>query len=281
MLAQLLALGSSAGLEASLISRFPDATLDSLVGADGVHEFALAVVSLGSVAPALALSGAAVGEGSTAISWSSRFLHRRSAGCLRTWGEPWSPGEPTETSEVGPTVEEVVLRRGSQRLMDPTRGLPRSLLTTSMEVARRGIDLPHWVVVHDVECVAPGLYRWPDLATPLRDGTLRDELYRAGCDQGLPRDALRRGVGDPHRRPRRPWLPRGAARRGPGRGPAAAACLGRRSSASSGREWTTAEPRSNHEYSRTCAGGYGSDPAARPSRVQERKDGKHAAVMVG
>jgi hypothetical protein len=73
--------------------------------------------------------------------------------------------------------------------MDPTRGLPRSLLTTSMEVATRGIDVPHWVVVHDVEGVTPGVYRWPALATPLRAGALRDELHRVSLDQGLARDA--------------------------------------------------------------------------------------------
>jgi hypothetical protein len=190
LLAQLLALASSAGLEASLISRFPDATVDSLVGADGVHEFALAVVSLGSAGAPLAPSGEAVrGAVDSAPLEFPLVTAAQRAGGLHAWGEPWSPGEPTEASELGPTVEEVVLRRSSQRRMDATRGLPKSLLTTSMEVATRGIDVPHWVVVHGVEGMTPGLYRWPDLATPLRAGALRDELYRAGCDQGLPRDA--------------------------------------------------------------------------------------------
>jgi hypothetical protein len=190
VLAQLLALASSAGLEASLISRFPDATVDSLVGADGVHEFALAVVSLGSAAPALAPSGEAVkGAVDSAPLEFPLVTAAQSAGRLHDWGEPWSAGEPSHAPELGPTVEEVALRRSSQRLMDPTRGLPRSLLTTSMGVAMRGIDLPHWVVVHDVEGVTAGLYRWPDLATPLQAGAMRGELYRAGCDQGLPRDA--------------------------------------------------------------------------------------------
>ena len=34
-----------------------------------------------------------------------------------------------------------------------------------MAWALRGIDLPHWVAVHGVDDVAPGIYRWPDLGT--------------------------------------------------------------------------------------------------------------------
>jgi hypothetical protein len=185
-----LALACSAGLEPGLVTRFPDDTVDSLVGADGVHEFALAVVSLGSGGAALAPSGEAVrGNVDSAPVEFPLAIAAQRAGRLHAWGEPWPTGVPTEAPEPGPTVEEVVLRRSSQRRMDPTRGLPRSLLTTSMEVAMRGIEVPHWVVVHDVEGMTPGLYRWPDLATPLRAGSLRDELYRVGCDQGLPRDA--------------------------------------------------------------------------------------------
>jgi hypothetical protein len=190
MLAQLLALASSAGLEARLTSRFPDATVDSLVGADGVHEFAVAVVSLGSAALVLTPSAEAVrGAVDSAPIEFPLVTAAQRAGHLRAWGEPWRPGESTEVPEVGRTVDEAVLRRSSQRRMDPTRGLSRPLLTASTAVAMRGIDVPHWVVVHDVEGVAPGVYRWPDLASPLRAGALREELYRVGCDQGLPRDA--------------------------------------------------------------------------------------------
>jgi hypothetical protein len=190
LLAQLLALASSAGLEPSLIVRFPDVTVDSLVGADGLHEFTLALVSLGSADPGLAPSGAAVrGAVDSAPLEFPLVTAAQRAGRLGAWGEPWSPGGPTEAPERGPTVEEVVLRRSSQRRMDPARGLPRSLLATSMAAATRGINLPHWVVVHDVEGVTPGVYRWPDLATPLRVGALRDELHRVCLDQGLPRDA--------------------------------------------------------------------------------------------
>ena len=49
--------------------------------------------------------------------------------------------------------------------------------------------MPHYIAVHGVEGVEPGLYRWPDLATPLRRGDLRHELLVACWDQDLGRDA--------------------------------------------------------------------------------------------
>ena len=73
--------------------------------------------------------------------------------------------------------------------MDPTRPLPADLLRTALPAALRGIDVPHWVAVHHVTAVASGLYRPPDLATPVRTGDLRQEMYHACMDQGLGRDA--------------------------------------------------------------------------------------------
>ena len=55
--------------------------------------------------------------------------------------------------------------------------------------ALRGIAVPHWIAVHNVDGLAPGLYRWPDLQTPVRAGELRDELHHLCLDQGLGRDA--------------------------------------------------------------------------------------------
>jgi hypothetical protein len=43
--------------------------------------------------------------------------------------------------------------------------------------------------VHGVDDVAPGVYRWPDLSTPLRTGDLRDELERIALDQSLAAEA--------------------------------------------------------------------------------------------
>jgi hypothetical protein len=73
--------------------------------------------------------------------------------------------------------------------MDPSASLPADQLRTSMSAAMRGIGVPHWVAVHQVDGLEPGLYRWPDLETPVRAGDLREELYRLCLDQGLGRDA--------------------------------------------------------------------------------------------
>jgi hypothetical protein len=54
-----------------------------------------------------------------------------------------------------------------------------------MAAAMRGVEVPHWVVVHGVDGLTPGVYRWPDLSTPVRTGDLRDELIRVCLDQAL------------------------------------------------------------------------------------------------
>jgi hypothetical protein len=191
MLAQLLALADSAGLTAWLHSRFPDAAVTEIVGADGVHEWPVAVVTLGDGAPALDATGSAVaGDIDAAPIEFPLVTAAQRAGERDTLEPPWERGAPVDVSvHSADPVEAVVLARGSQRLMDPTRGLPESMLRTSLRVALRGVALPHRVVVHDIEGLAPGVYRWPDLSAPVRRGAMRDELYRVSLEQGLARDA--------------------------------------------------------------------------------------------
>jgi hypothetical protein len=105
-------------------------------------------------------------------------------------GAPWPDSDPADVPRTGAgPVEKVVLTRGSQRRMDPTRGVSKDVLTTGLRVAVRGIDLPQFVAVHDVDGVPPGVYRWPDLGTPVHAGNHREELYRVSLEQGLSRDA--------------------------------------------------------------------------------------------
>ena len=59
MLSQFFAAAESAGLDARLYTLFPDAAVTSLVGADGVHEWPVAVVALGGE-PALEPTGPAI-----------------------------------------------------------------------------------------------------------------------------------------------------------------------------------------------------------------------------
>ena len=191
MLSQLLAAADSAGITPRLHTRFPDTAVVALVGADGVHEWPVAVVALGDGAPALDATGsAAAGEVDAAPLEFPLVTAAQRAGERDTLGTAWDRGAPVEVAAEGTDpVETVVLARGSQRRMDATRGLPESLLRTSMLAATRGVELPHFVAVHDVDGVAPGIYRGPDLSSPIRAGAMRDELYVASMDQELARDA--------------------------------------------------------------------------------------------
>jgi nitroreductase family protein len=191
MLSQLLAVADSAGLGPQLFTRFPDAVVASLVGADRVHEWPVAVVALGDGVPALEPKGPpATGEVDAAPLEFPLETAAQRAGEQDTLGFPWDRGTPVDVHDVGDaSIDAVILSRGSQRLMDPTRGVPESLFRTCMSVAVRGIDVPHFVVVNDVTGVAPGAYRWPNVAAPTRAGAMRDELYRVCLDQGLGHDA--------------------------------------------------------------------------------------------
>ena len=190
-LSQLLAAASSGGIPAHLYTRFPDGAVAELTGADGVHEWPVAVVSLGNEDPAIGATGPAVqGRVDGDPVEFPLVTAAQHAGDMDTLGAPWPPGPPVRVPLTGgDPVNKVILRRGSQRLMDPTRPLPADLLRTALAAALRGIDVPHWVAVHHVTAVASGLYRPPDLATPVRTGDLRQEMYHACMDQGLGRDA--------------------------------------------------------------------------------------------
>ena len=96
------------------------------------------------------------------------------------------------SSSVPASLDEVIAKRGSQRRMDPSRGLPLETLRTCMAVALRGISVDHWLAVHDVAGLAPGICRWPESGEPVSSGSqaeMRAELYRVCLDQDLARDA--------------------------------------------------------------------------------------------
>ncbi|HMC69182.1 MAG TPA: nitroreductase family protein, partial [Mycobacteriales bacterium] len=191
MLAQLLAVATSAGLHPQLFSRFPDADVTALVGADGVHEWPVALVALGGGHPAMTATGpAATGAVDSDPLELPLVTAAQRAGDRDRLGSAWPTGDRVLPA-VGeaPPVDTVVLTRGSQRRMDRSRGLPEAVLRTSMTVAMRGVDVTHRVAVHDVADLPPGIYRWPDLSAPAVAGDLRDELYRVALDQGLAGDA--------------------------------------------------------------------------------------------
>ena len=188
LVAHLLAAAGSAGLEPRLRTRFPDAAVRALVGADGVHEYPLALLTLGDGDPALAATGPAA-VGSLPPVEFPLCTAAQAAGESEELGPPWAAGASLGHVPASAPLDEVVLRRGSQRLMDRTATLPREHLEWPLLAALRGIDIPHWVVVHGVDGVPPGVYRCDDLATPLRPGDLRDELLRVCLGQYLGAEA--------------------------------------------------------------------------------------------
>jgi hypothetical protein len=190
-LAHSLALCDAAGIEARLLSRFPDDEVAGLVGADGVQELPLALLALGGGEPAIRPSGAAV-PGAVAedplefplITFAQR------AGDAVELGEPWPPrpgvaGEPLPSADL----DAVILRNKSTRVFDANAAIGRDDFEWCVRSALRGTTLPTYIAVHAVDGLEPGLYRWPDLAMPARAGDLREELFRVCMNQELGRDA--------------------------------------------------------------------------------------------
>jgi SagB-type dehydrogenase family enzyme len=191
MLAQTLVLADSAGFCPRLWTRFADAEIARLVGADLVQEFPVAVVGLGPGEPAVRPFGdAARGSvGEAPVEFPLITMAQR-AGDEDRLGDPWPaagplPGEvPTSAA-----LDTAILQRGSTRLMDPTATVSRGVFDFSLAASLRGARVPHFIAVHAVEGVDPGLYRWPDLEHPLRREPLRQELLLVCWDQDLGRDA--------------------------------------------------------------------------------------------
>jgi hypothetical protein len=188
LLSQLSAAAASAGLRPRLRTLFPDAALRELTGADGVHEHPLALLTFGDQSPAVEPAGPATAGVLPPVELPLCTTAQR-AGERSELGEPWPEAPALADFPAAPALDEVILRRGSQRRMDRTATLPRELLDWPLRAAMRGIDVPHWVVVHGVADMAPGVYRWPDLDSPLRAGAVRDELLRICLDQSLAADA--------------------------------------------------------------------------------------------
>jgi SagB-type dehydrogenase family enzyme len=190
-LSQALALADSAGLRPRLWTTFPDAAIAGLVGADGTHELPVALVALGEGAPAIEPGGeAAAGAVDAAPREFPLVTAAHRAGDAAALGDPWPAGARVDGAPPpAPSLDDVLLQRGTTRRMDAGRTVARVTFTFSLATALRGIEVPHFVAVHGVDDVEPGLYRWPDIDTPLRRGDLRDELLKVCWDQDLGRDA--------------------------------------------------------------------------------------------
>jgi hypothetical protein len=185
MLAQTLALAG----ETRLYTRFPDEQITRLVGADGIHEFPLAVVALEPGDPKLEPTGdAATGAVDKRPPLEFPLItEAQHAGDRDTLGEPLPMPPPLDTAPPqSKDLDRVILERGSTRRMDPDQTVPRQAYEFSLRAALRGIDVPHYVAVHGVDGLAQGLYKDGELRRP---GNLRDELLWVTWDQDLGRDA--------------------------------------------------------------------------------------------
>jgi hypothetical protein len=188
-LSHLLALADALGVKAELYSTFPDAAVGRLVGCDGVFEFPVAVLGLGT-RPALTASGPALpGELDDDGIAFPIVTAAQLAGDTDQLGPPLPRGPIVAPIDNAVPVNELLLARSSHRRLNPSLGLPRDALDELMRSALRGVDVPHYIAVNNVADMTPGTYRWPDLDTPLRTGNLRAELYWASTQQGLARDA--------------------------------------------------------------------------------------------
>jgi SagB-type dehydrogenase family enzyme len=189
MVSQILAAAASAGLAPRLRTEFPDAAIRVLVGADDVHEHPLALVTIGEGIPAIEATARSA-AGLLPRVELPLCTSAQQAGERDTLGDPWP--DASSLAEIPPSdsLDEVILRRGSKRLMDRSARLPRREVEWMMRAAMRGIDVPHWVVAHGVDGVTPGIYRWPDLDEPVRAGDLRDKLDFVCVGQTLGADAV-------------------------------------------------------------------------------------------
>src|SRR4051794_11513073 len=191
MLANTLALAESGGLQPRLLTRFPDAAVSRLVGADGNQEFPVAIVILRRGAPAIEPGGeAAIGSIDEAPEEFPLVSLAQHAGDDERLGIAWPIAPPLHGDlPVTDDLDAVILRRGSARTLDADAAVDFPTFERSLAVSLRGSLVRHFIAVNAVDGLEPGLYRWPDLKHAVREGSLRDELWVACYGQDLGRDA--------------------------------------------------------------------------------------------
>lgn len=188
MLANLLAVADAHGLEHRTLLGFDDRATGDLLGIDGVTEMPLAVVELGdSEEPGsppgdlgpLTLDVGEIAPNPIRLPLLEEAQHDSNLepGEVEAWrsagssvAAPALVQVPAPEAAFDDLIEEVVLRRGSTRMMRPQEVLA-SHLEWPLAAATRavGIDaipegtlLEHYVNVHSVDGLDPGTYRHAD-----------------------------------------------------------------------------------------------------------------------
>jgi len=221
MLGNLLPLAEAYGLPARVYVGFVDRAIADLVGVDGVEELPLAVVTIGhrdDRAPAVADREPVAHLDLTTAPVAPRPIHfpliqeahddgrLTDPDAVAAWraataslGLP-TPDELEVPADAGTEpLEDVILRRGSTRLMRPDP-VPPELLTWGIGVAARPVPgdftagghtlVQHFLAVHAVEGIEPGAYRWrAGLLEQRRPGVYRAVTAQLCLDQPLGGDA--------------------------------------------------------------------------------------------
>jgi hypothetical protein len=198
MLAHTLELEPRARIELG----FADRDVAALVGADGVHEVPLAVVGLEGETHLPEPDGVPAGflaEDPLEFPLVTAVQHSGdldSAQQVADWRSAPASAANVAWSPAG-ELTELIRRRGSTRTFDPSRSASGELLFEAMAWATRPVPcdftsstlLEHNLVVHAVDGLEPGTYRWPD-ATPLREGPMRTEAKFLCLGQDLGGDGV-------------------------------------------------------------------------------------------
>ena len=217
MVANLLAVAEADGRDVGVWTAFVDDDVARLVGVDGVTEFPLTLVTVGgseeppepaSDVTSLDLEVEAISPRPITFPLlveAQRAGALTDTGAVREWRAHAIEGtathsviDPPPASAVD-AIEEVILRRGSTRIMRPETA-PAPLLHWGMAYAGRPVPadfatpgttlLEHDLAVHGIEGVDPGAYRWRDGDLEMvRPGQFREITQQLCLDQPLGGDS--------------------------------------------------------------------------------------------
>jgi SagB-type dehydrogenase family enzyme len=204
MLANLLALASSQGIEARLLTGFVDVEINRLVGADGEREGSLALLALGRAPPAppsgelepLPLQAAPLSRREVAYPLASNFQAASSLSDVDDVRRYRGRAKPVTgapgSHDWGEPLEAVLRKRGSVRDFSP-KAAPVSTLATILAQAAAPIpaDVPPcneiYLIVNALEGLEPGVYRFrsPHDFALVRTGSFRSEAGYLCLEQPL------------------------------------------------------------------------------------------------